>query len=222
MNAFGIAPDGFILFGGLALLALTLFVLAFRLGRWWLWVSGYALAALALAIAFFFRDPTRVGQRGPHLYLSPADGRVLAIERVFEPEYLDTAAIRVSIYLSLLNVHVQRSPVDGVVDYVEHRAGTFAPAWSERAGENESTMIGINTGEVRVLVRQVAGTVARRIVTYVEEGDLVDQADRIGLIRFGSRVEAYLPQGVEPAVAVGDRVRAGATVLARVSTEARP
>lgn len=215
MSTFGIAPDGVAFFGGLAALALLLFVVGIRLGRWPVWAAGYFVAVLSLAVAFFFRDPARVGERGPLVHLSPADGRVVGIEQVVDGRYLQGPAVRISIYLGLLDVHVQRSPVDGVVDFVEHRPGAFAPAWSERASENESTMIGIDTGEERVLVRQVAGTVARRIVTYVGEGEPVDQGERIGLIRFGSRVEAYLPPDVEVTVTVGDRVRAGTTVLAR-------
>lgn len=216
MTGLAIAADATPLLAGLTLLALALFFLASWLGRWPLWLAGYALVVLAVAVAFFFRDPVRVGDRGPDLVLAPADGRVVAVERLVEPEYLGGEAIRIAIYLALYDVHVQRSPVDGVVDYVERRAGSFAPAWSGRAAENEATVIGISTGRVRVLVRQVAGTVARRIVTYVEEGELVDQAERIGLIRFGSRVETYLPPDAEPAVREGDRVRAGATVIARM------
>ncbi len=220
MSGLGIAGDAVPLLTGLAALALLLFVLASWLGRWGIWTLGYAAAVLALAVAFFFRDPARAGDRGPDLFIAPADGRVVEIERVPHPEYLGREAVLVAIYLGLLDVHVQRSPVDGVVDYVDHRPGRFAPAWSERAAENEATAIGINTGQVRVLVRQVAGTVARRVVTYVEEGERVDQGDRIGLIRFGSRVEAYLPADARLLVRPGDRVRAGLTVIARTPTPA--
>lgn len=219
MTGFGIAGDAVPLLSALTALALLFFLLGSWRGRWPFWLAGYSLLLLALATAFFFRDPVRVGERGPHLFLAPADGRVVDVERVPEPGYLRGDAIRVGIYLGLYDVHIQRSPVDGVVDYVERRPGGFAPAWSDRARQNEATSIGISTGRARVLVRQIAGTVARRIVTYVEEGELVDQAERIGLIRFGSRVEAYLPATVEIAVTEGDRVRAGATVIARLPEE---
>lgn len=225
MTGLAIAADAVPLILGLGALALLLFVLGTVLGRWSLWFTGYSVVVLALAIAFFFRDPGRTGERSPSVFLAPADGRVVAVERVPEPGYLGGEAVRVAIYLSILDVHIQRSPVNGVVEYVEHRPGRFAPAWSDRAAENESTAIGISTGQVRVLVRQVAGTVARRIVTYVDEGERVDQAERIGLIRFGSRVEAYLPVDAEVVVAAGDRVRGGSTVIARrpiPATEATP
>lgn len=216
MTGLAIAADAAPLLVGLAFLALALFFLASWLGRWPLWLAGYVTVVLAVAIAFFFRDPARVGERGPDVVIAPADGQVVAVERISEPDYLHGDAIRIAIYLALYDVHVQRSPVDGVVDYVQHRSGSFAPAWSRRAAENEATVIGISTGRVRVRVRQVAGALARRIVTYVDEGDLVDQAERIGLIRFGSRVEAFLPPNAEPMVREGDRVRAGATVIARM------
>lgn len=214
MSWIGIASDAFVPLLVLVVVALGLLLLAGWRGRWALWVAGWSVAALALAVAFFFRDPERIGQRGPALYLAPADGRVMAVEQVDEPEYLRGPATRVSIFLSLFDVHIQRSPVDGVVDYVAHRPGRFAAAWSETAeSENEHTLIGINAGEERVLVRQVAGLVARRIVTYVQEGELVDQGERIGLIRFGSRVDAYLPADAVVDVRAGDHVRGGTTIL---------
>ena len=168
MNGLQIASDAFLPIVVLAGVSLALLIVAGRMGRWPLWVAGWAVAAMALAVAFFFRDPVRTGDRGAALYVAPADGRILAVEQVVEEQYLRGPATRVSIFLSLLDVHIQRSPVDGVVDFVEHRPGRFAAAWSEAAeSENESTLIGINAGQERVLVRQVAGLVARRIVTYV-------------------------------------------------------
>jgi len=222
VSGLSLAADATPLIYGLGALALLLFLVASWLGRGSLWFTGYAVVVLALAVAFFFRDPAREGERSPALFLAPADGRIVAVERVPAAEYVGGEAVMVVTYLGLLDVHVQRSPVDGVVEYVSHRPGRFAPAWSDGAAENESTAVGISTGEIRVLVRQVAGTVARRIVTYVEEGELVEQAERIGLIRFGSRVEAYLPVDAEVAVKEGDRVRAGVTVLARLPRRESP
>lgn len=216
MTGLGIASDALPLLAGLTTLGAVLLGLAAWLGRWRLWLAGYALIVLALATAFFFRDPDRPGERGPSVFLSPADGRVVGVERVHEPRYVRGEAIRVAIYLGLLDVHVQRSPVGGVVDRMEHSPGRFAPAWSDRAAENEATAIRISAGEQRVLVRQVAGTIARRIVTYVQEGQQVEQSERIGLIRFGSRVEVYLPAHADVVVSEGDRVRAGSTVIARL------
>lgn len=216
MSGFAIAPEGQLLLAVLAALAVLLFVLAAWSGRWSLWLLGYVVTTLALAGAFFFRDPERGGPRGPGVFVAPADGQVVEVSRVEEPHYLDGPALRVSIFLSLLDVHVQRAPASGIVERVEHQPGRFGAAWSEEAGRrNESTRIGIDTGDARIVVRQVAGLVARRIVTYVAEGQRVEQGERIGLIRFGSRVEAYLPAEVEPSVRPGDRVVAGRTVIAR-------
>lgn len=215
MTGIAIAADGYIFIAALAAASAVLLMLGTSLGRWWLWVGGWSLAVAALAVAFFFRDPDRLGESGPGLYLAPADGRVLAVEQVVEPDFIGGPAVRISIFLSLLDVHVQRSPVDGVVEHVEHRPGRFAAAWNPDAGsENERTTIGIDTGEERVVVRQIAGLVARRIVTYVEEETQVDQGERIGLIRFGSRVDAYLPPTAVVRVSPGDRVQAGTSVLA--------
>ena len=216
MTGIGTAADADLLVVGLVLLAVLLFSAAVRFARWPLWLAGYAVAVLVLAGAFFFRDPERIGDRGRDLVLAPADGRVLAVDRLVEPDYLAGPAIRVSIFLSLLDVHVQRSPVTGVVEYVRRREGGFAAAWSERAeSENQSTLIGIDAGHARVAVRQVTGLVARRIVTVVSEDEPVTQGQRLGLIRFGSRVDAFLPASAEVHVAPGDRVVAGTTVLAR-------
>lgn len=214
MSGIGIAADAHVLLAVLTTLSVLLLVGGSWLGRWPLWVGGWVVAIAVLCVAFFFRDPERPGERGSALYLAPADGRVLAVEDVEEPLYVGGPATRVSIFLSLFDVHVQRSPVDGVVELVERRPGRFAAAWSEEAeSQNESTLIGIRAGEDRVAVRQVAGLVARRIVTYVEEGERVEQGERIGLIRFGSRVDAYLPPDAIIDVQEGDRVRAGTTVI---------
>lgn len=214
MIGIAIAADAHLLLAVLAALAVLLLVVSSWLGRWPLWVAGWGVAVVALAVAFFFRDPDRPGERGPALYVAPADGRVLAVEEVDEPEYLGGRAIRVAIFLSLLDVHVQRSPVAGVVELVERRPGRFAAAWGdEAASRNEATVIGIRSGDERVLVRQVAGLVARRIVTHVQEGDAVEQGQRIGLIRFGSRVDAYLPPDAILDVTEGDRVWGGFTIL---------
>ena len=224
MTGLGIAADAHLPIALLAVLSLILLVAATWAGRWWLWIAGWSVVVVALAVAFFFRDPDRPGDRGPALYLAPADGRILAVEQVMEPDYIGGPATRISIFLSLFDVHVQRSPVAGVVERVERRPGRFAAAWSEAAeSENESTLIGIRTGEERVVVRQVAGLVARRIVTYVEEGDDVEQGERIGLIRFGSRVDLYLPADAVIDVEAGTRVYGGQTVLGwRAATRADP
>lgn len=164
---------------------------------------------LILFVLFFFRDPERVPPAGEGLVLSPADGRVTEVER--RPQ-----GARISVFLSLFNCHINRSPVQGTVREVTHTPGRFHPAWQGRASrENERNhlVIASRTGEYGVT--QIAGVAARRIVCTKKTGDAVGRGERIGLIRFGSRTDLHLPPGVEPAVAVGDRVRGGVTVLAR-------
>jgi len=212
-----IAREGYVFIAAASVIALVGFVVAAVVGSWVVWLASYIAVVLALAFAFFFRDPERRGERGAHLILAPADGKVVQITEVEEPNYLRGPARRISIFLSLFDVHVQRSPAAGVVEFRRHQPGKFLAAWAERASlENEQTSIGINAGHYRLMVKQIAGIVAQRIVTYVDEGTRVEQGDRIGLIRFGSRVDTFIPLDAEVRVKPGDRVYAGRTVLAEL------
>lgn len=174
-----------------------------------------ALALLG-GLAFFMRDPERHAPPSRQAILAPADGRVIAVDEVADPAYVGEPAVRVRIFLSLLDVHVNRSPVGGTVGYRRHVAGSFRPAFSRAADANERNEIGIACEQGRVLVVQSAGAVARRIVCGVREGDPVSAGERIGAIRLGSRVDLLLPRDrVEVLVAAGARVRAGESVVAR-------
>lgn len=194
----------------------------------WVWVDGPALAvlavlalALALGFIFFFRDPERRGPRGHDLVIAPADGRVVSVSEHEEPTFLNGATLRISIFLSLLSVHVNRYPVSGRVEHRTYERGRFRAAWRESAAQsNERASTGIRTDSGSVLVRQIAGLVARRIVTYAREGERVQQGERMGIIRFGSRLDVYLPVDATPRVRVGDRAVGGVTVIARFSTPA--
>lgn len=172
----------------------------------------------AVAIAAFFRDPHRVVPREPGCVVSPADGRVADVEEVDEAEYLGGRAVRIGIFLSVFNVHVNRAPAAGTVESVRYRPGRFRSAFTEESTRhNESNSVGIRTGEGwRLLVRQVSGAVARRIVCAVREGDAIERGQRIGMIKFGSRTEIFLPvdRVTELRVRVGDVVRGGSSVLA--------
>lgn len=173
-------------------------------------------SALAIFVLWFFRDPRRPLPGGSELVVAPGEGRVIRIEEVDEPTYIGGAAHKISIFLSVFDVHVQRAPVSGTVEHKQYRPGRYAVAWLDKASEdNEQASLGIATDHGRVLVRQVAGLVARRIITDPSEGDRVERGARIGLIRFGSRVDLFLPAAWEITCKVGDRARVGATVLAR-------
>ena len=184
---------------------------------WPLWLLAFVLALLTLWVAYFFRDPERRGDRGDRLVVSPADGRVVQISDLPEPAYLQGPSRRISIFMNVFDVHVNRYPVAGTVRYVHYNPGKFLNAATDKSSlENEQRSVGIETssGHRRVLVRQIAGLIARRIVTYSRDGDAVAQGARMGIIRFGSRVDVYLPPDAHVQVTVGQRATAGVTVLA--------
>jgi phosphatidylserine decarboxylase len=196
------------------LVAAGAFGLAVARRSWPLWLFAIGLTVIALWVAYFFRDPSRTGERGEQLVIAPADGKIVMITEVDEPTFIKDRAIRVSIFMNVFNVHVNRYPVSGIVRYVDRKAGRFMNAAAAQASmENEQTSVGIESGSNHVLVRQIAGLIARRIVTDAKEGDHVRQGDRMGLIRFGSRVDLFLPTTATMRVKVGDATYAGITVL---------
>ena len=202
----------------LCLAAAALAALWARSGGWGVRSAAPALfLALTLFVAYFFRDPERHPPPDPRLVVAPADGRVMSVGPVEGEDFMDGTATRVTIFLSIFDVHVQRAPLGGRVARYAHRPGRFVAAWSEVASrENERASLGIDTGAGPVLVRQIAGLIARRIATYPREGDTVSRGDRIGLIRFGSRVDLFLPPRWPVAVQSGARVRGGETPVARI------
>lgn len=181
-------------------------------------LAGTALwGVVALWVCSFFRDPRPTGPRGDRLLLSPAQGHVVAVVEVDEPLYVHGPATRISIFLSVFDVHVNRYPTNGTVELVRYNPGKFLHAGKDKASlDNEQTTIGIRGPKGPVLVRQIAGSVARRIVTDAKAGEAAQQGERLGMIRFGSRVDLFLPK-TTPAtlrVRVGDKVVVGTTVLA--------
>lgn len=217
-----LAPEGRPFILGVGILALAAWGTALLpIGRagWALGAAG-TLTILTGFVTWFFRDPARSGPHDGTLVLSPADGRVLDIATVQEDTFLAGPCRRLSIFLNVFNVHVQKAPVTGVVAHRSYRPGTFAVAWKPKASEdNEQASLGLETGRGRVLVRQIAGLVARRIVTDPDRGDRVARGDRIGIIRFGSRVDLFLPLDWPVECSVGDQVRGGLTPLARLPRE---
>jgi phosphatidylserine decarboxylase len=182
-----------------------------------LWAIELPLLVLAVWLLVFFRDPLRSGPRGDAFVIAPADGRIVEIAAVEEPVYLKARATRISIFMSVFDVHVNRYPATGTIELVRYNPGTFLHAASEKASlDNEQSSIGLRTARGPLLVRQIAGLIARRIVTDAKSGERVRQGDRLGMIRFGSRVDVFLPAsaGAVVRVGVGARVRAGATPLA--------
>lgn len=187
------------------------------------WVSAALAAATGGAwfgLLFFLRDPERVAVAAANEYLAPADGRVVAVRRTRQPVFLAGPSLQVSVFLGVLDVHVNRAPMAGQVAFVQHEAGRFLQAFREEASQvNEHNWIGIEDGSRRALTKQVAGILARRIVCWVRPGEALRAGDRLGMIKFGSRVDLYVPEPAAPQVREGDRVRAGVTVVARAQEE---
>lgn len=214
------AREGLIFIGIAMLLAAVAVTAAVMWRSWPLWLVAFVLMILALWVAYFFRDPERSGERGGSLVIAPADGRVVMITEVDEPAFLHGKALRISIFMNVFNVHVNRYPVSGTVRFVHYNPGKFLNAATDKSSlENEQMSVGIESGSIRVLVRQIAGLVARRIVTYSREGDVVEQGERMGIIRFGSRVDVFLPTSATPVVQVGENTSAGASVIARLGDQ---
>lgn len=181
---------------------------------------AYALSIfLIIIILQFFRNPSRKVIHDENSVISPADGKVVVIENVFEPEYLKANCIQISIFMSPTNVHINRNPVGGIVSFFKYHPGKFLVAWHPKSStENERTSIAIKTerGE-EILMRQIAGALARRIVWYCKENDVVKQTDEFGFIKFGSRVDLYLPLGSKINVQLNQIVKGGISKIAFLS-----
>ncbi len=182
-------------------------------------VLSIFLIAVLLFLFYFLRDPERHPPVGDGLFVAPADGRVVTVQQTEESVFLQGPAIQISTFMSLLDVHVNRAPMAGEVAFQEYRPGRFLPAYRREASdENESNLLGLVEGETRILLKQVAGVLARRIVCWPSVGQQLARGQRFGLIKLGSRVDLFLLPDVEVLVALGDKVRAGETVLARASS----
>jgi phosphatidylserine decarboxylase len=205
--------EGLPFIGIFALISLVLF---------WLWSPlGWIGTALTVWCAMFFRDPDRVTPVREGLVVSPADGRVSRIINAPPPPELnlgERALPRVSIFMNVFNVHINRSPMSGRIEKILYKAGAFINAELDKASENnERNSFIITAGTTRIAMVQIAGLIARRIVTFTREGASVRAGERIGMIRFGSRVDVYLPEGARPLVAEGQTAIAGETVIADLS-----
>ena len=200
-----------------AIVAVLAFVVALATRSWPAWLLAFLLTLIALWVAYFFRDPERKGDGTEQAVIAPSDGKVVMITEVDEPAFLHGRAKRISIFMNVFSVHVNRYPVSGTVKYVNRMQGKFLNAASEQSSlENEQSSVGIETPGHRVLVRQIAGLVARRIITYSREGERVARGDRMGLIRFGSRVDVFMPTDAEVKVKEGELTVAGVSVIAEL------
>jgi len=197
---------------GLPLLSIGGVLLAFRtpLGL----TIGAVLVFLALFVFYFFRNPDRKIPMEPGVVVSPADGRVVVVQ---DEENAGRPGKRVSIFLAIWNVHVNRSPAAGTITRLEYKPGKFLAAWAEKASlENEQNVFTLASEHGEIVFKQIAGWVARRVVSWKKTGDSVGRGELVGLVRFGSRVDLWMPQGAEIAVKVGDNVKGGSSVIARM------
>jgi phosphatidylserine decarboxylase len=193
---------------------LPLVILAVSLMVFHLWALGWLFFFLALFVLFFFRDPERRIPEDPSLLLSPADGRVVRVEEYSHPEL--GSRRRISIFLSVFNVHINRFPMAGRITRIQYFPGRFLAAFRPEASQqNERNTLEIQSGETLIQVTQIAGLIARRIVCWKKPGDAVARGERFGLIRFGSRVDLDLPKELEILVKIGDSLRGGRDVVAR-------
>lgn len=212
MKQYPISRDGWLY---LAILA-AIMGLAYWVWPWLVILPGI----LFLFVLFFFRNPNRAIPPDELSLVSPADGVVMDVERVFEDQFLNGESIRVRIFLSIFNVHVNRSPMAGEVVFRAYRPGQMIPAFKSHASElNEKNYVGIRNQHLQILVTQVTGFIARRIVCWVNKGDKVTKGKRFGLIKFGSCTEIFVPTDVEIKISPGDKVRGGVSIIGRVTVE---
>lgn len=206
----------------LFIFVLNALVQFFLPGYAWLRWLVYLLSAGLFAIVLqFFRNPLIVTTQGENLVICPADGKVVVIEETEETEYFKDKRIQVSVFMSPFNVHINRNPVAGVVKYFKYHPGKYLFAWNPKSStDNERTTVVVeNNKGIAVLFRQIAGALARRIVWYLAEGDKVKQSSEFGFIKFGSRVDVFLPLGTEIKVNLCDTVKGGITVIGVLKTK---
>lgn len=182
------------------------------------WIVFACTFSFFCFVTYFFRNPKRNLITDDDKIICPADGKVVVIEEVYEPEYFEDKRLQISVFMSPANVHVNRAPIAGEVKYSKYHDGKYLVAWHPKSStENERTSIVIDNGSVDVLVRQIAGKVARRIVYYLEEGDTIQQGADFGFIKFGSRVDMFLPLDTKINVQLGQKVKGGITVIGELS-----
>jgi phosphatidylserine decarboxylase len=184
----------------------------------WAWLICLVSVILWGLVVQFFRNPVRtIPEMNDNIVYAPADGKVVVIEETDEPEYFGDRRLQVSIFMSPINVHVNRNPIGGIVKYFRYHAGEYLVAWHPKAStENERTTTVISNGKTEVLFRQIAGALAKRIIAYVKEGQQVTQGEDMGFIKFGSRVDIFLPLDTTIEVKIGDVATGNKTIIAKI------
>ncbi len=209
--------------GHTILISLGFFLIVINLVMLWLMPIALIVSSISSVVAFllvlqFFRNPTReILIADNNIVYAPADGKIVTIEETQENEYFNDKRLQISIFMSPTNVHVNRNPISGTVNYFKYHPGKYLVAWHPKSStENERTTVVIDNGEEEILLRQIAGAVAKRIVHYVNIGDEVEQGDDMGFIKFGSRVDLFLPLNAKIEVTTGQKVKGNKTIIARI------
>ncbi|MCH2448798.1 MAG: phosphatidylserine decarboxylase family protein [Gracilimonas sp.] len=211
-----IARDGYSTIAFVLLVSVLVCGFAFYfLDHWFRYVLILAMVVLTGLTIFFFRDPDRNIPDGNELIISPADGKVVFVKEIEEPVYIKGKATQISIFLSPLNVHVNRNPVSGLLEYVKYHPGEYLMAWTEHASElNERADFGVlHPSNTKIFFRQITGFLARRIVYNIKEGDELKAGERFGIMKFGSRMDIVVPENVDIKVEPGDKTVAGESVI---------
>jgi len=215
------AKDGYSTLLFVTLLVISICFAASFLNHWTKYLIYGSFGVLLLIVFYFFRDPDRTTPDNINALIAPADGKIILLKEVYEPVYLKDDAIQISIFLNLLDVHVNRIPVTGLVEYEQYHPGEYLVAWHEKASEkNERADFGIqHASGTKVFFRQITGLVARRIVYRITEGDSVQAGNRFGMMKFGSRMDILVPKDVRLTVKKGDRTVGGETILGVINRE---
>jgi len=209
-----VAKEGIVVILSVVLFTIVFFVGAKFTGNTVLKVLAVLGVVCILFTLYFFRDPARETPQGENLIVSPADGKIILIEEVQENEFFKSPVRKISIFMSAFNVHVNRIPIDGKVVFFNYKKGSFHQAFKDDASyENEQTIIGIENKNIKILFKQIAGIFARRIVCYIREGNEVKQCEKFGMIKFGSRMDVFMPLSVEIKVGLKEKVTAGETII---------
>lgn len=210
---------------GIPTILITLFCILFVqmifsfIFKEWAWVVSIPLFVLFLFVLQFFRNPNRtISSPDPSIVYAPADGKVVVIEEVQEAEYFKENRVQISIFMSPLNVHVNRAPIGGTIIHKAYFPGTYLPAWNPKSStQNERATTVIQNEKLSILVRQIAGAMARRIVNFTKLNQIIEQGQEIGFIKFGSRVDIFLPKDAIIKVKIGDQVKGNLDILATLS-----
>lgn len=214
-----ISREGFATIAIVAIASALISIFAgYFLPEWIAYIITFAFIVLMILTVFFFRDPERYPPKDENLVISPADGKVVFVKEVEEDVYLHGKATQISIFLSPLNVHVNRNPVSGLLEYVKYHPGEYLMAWTEHASElNERADFGVkHFSGTKIFFRQITGFLARRIVYNIAEGDQLKAGERFGIMKFGSRMDVVVPGNVEIKVKPGDTTKAGESVLGEI------